>query len=154
MSNPEGSENLLSDEYRFSDQEVMLKVLGPRCRNLGVLEREFGVTMGQRGLSVLLKGPPKHVVASLKLCLPGNNPIIPWHGSQGQQRPGQECALACFSLRTLTPCPSHDMILMSWLLADRYSKLCQMPDGLELLSGFRRLLSTGVQVGLLAEEAS
>ncbi len=67
MSNPEGSERLLNDEFRFVDQEVMLKVLGPRCKNLAVLEREFGVTMGQRGLSVYLKGSPEHVLASLKL---------------------------------------------------------------------------------------
>jgi phosphate starvation-inducible protein PhoH and related proteins len=67
MSNPEGSEKFLNDEFRFGDQEVMLKVLGPRCKNLAVLEREFGVTMGQRGLSVYLKGPPEQVLASLKL---------------------------------------------------------------------------------------
>ena len=67
MSKPQSSENELSDEYRFSDQEVMLKVLGPRCRNLSVLEREFGVSMGQRGLSIHLRGSPGQVMASLKL---------------------------------------------------------------------------------------
>jgi phosphate starvation-inducible protein PhoH and related proteins len=67
MTKPGSSETQISDEYCFNGQEIMLKVLGPRCTNLAVLEREFGVTMGQRGLSVHVKGDPERVVASLRL---------------------------------------------------------------------------------------
>ncbi|MCP4677122.1 MAG: PhoH family protein [Deltaproteobacteria bacterium] len=45
----------------------MLKVLGPRCENLAVLQRELDVTLGQRGLSIHIKGKTKHVMAGLKL---------------------------------------------------------------------------------------
>jgi phosphate starvation-inducible PhoH-like protein len=58
---------VLTDEYTFSDQEIMLKVLGPGCGNLPVLERELGVAMGQRGLSVHIKGEPEKVARGLKL---------------------------------------------------------------------------------------
>ena len=47
---------ILSDEYSFPSQEVMLKILGPGCENLPTLQRELGVTLGQRGLSVHIKG--------------------------------------------------------------------------------------------------
>ncbi|MDJ0764892.1 MAG: PhoH family protein [Myxococcota bacterium] len=56
-----------SDEYRFKDQEVMLKVLGPGCENIAVLQRELDVTMGQRGLSVYIKGREEAVSAGLRL---------------------------------------------------------------------------------------
>jgi phosphate starvation-inducible PhoH-like protein len=58
---------VLNDEYCFSDQDAMLKVLGPRCENLAVLQKELDVTMGQRGLSVHLLGHPKKVLAGLRL---------------------------------------------------------------------------------------
>ena len=45
----------------------MLKVLGPRSKNLAVLQQELDVTMGQRGLSVHIVGRPKKVLAGLKL---------------------------------------------------------------------------------------
>jgi phosphate starvation-inducible PhoH-like protein len=67
MTSPTGSEALLNDEYQFHSSEAMLKVLGPRCTHLGVLEREFGVSAGQRGLSVHVKGDSQQVTAVLKL---------------------------------------------------------------------------------------
>ncbi len=45
----------------------MLKVLGPRGEHLAVLQRELGLTMGQRGLSVHLKGETDRVMLGLKL---------------------------------------------------------------------------------------
>jgi len=56
-----------SDEYRFADQEIMLKVLGPRSQNIAVLERELHLSMGQRGLSVFMQGEVDTVGAGLKL---------------------------------------------------------------------------------------
>jgi phosphate starvation-inducible PhoH-like protein len=56
-----------SDEYCFKDQEVMLKVLGPSCENLAILQKELKVTMGQRGLSVYIKGDASRVMSGLKL---------------------------------------------------------------------------------------
>ena len=56
-----------SDEYSFADQGVMLKVLGPRCENIAVLQRELNVTMGQRGLTLHIKGERKRVDAGLRL---------------------------------------------------------------------------------------
>lgn len=67
MTKPGSNETFVNDEYGFADQDVMLKILGPRCRHLSVLEREFGITMGQRGLSVHVKGPADKVVATLRL---------------------------------------------------------------------------------------
>ena len=67
MSSPQPMENSLKDEYQFASQEVMLKVLGPRGRHLRVLEREFDVTLGQRGLSVHVKGAPEKVTRVLRL---------------------------------------------------------------------------------------
>ncbi len=67
MTKPGSSETQVNDEYCFNDQDVMLKVLGPRCTHLAVLEREFGITMGQRGLSVHVKGTPERVIATLRL---------------------------------------------------------------------------------------
>ncbi|MCP4602249.1 MAG: PhoH family protein [Proteobacteria bacterium] len=45
----------------------MLKVLGPRCENIAVLQKELNVTMGQRGLSIYLKGETDRVMTGLKL---------------------------------------------------------------------------------------
>ncbi len=67
MNTPQRTECLLKDAYEFADQDVMLKVLGPRGRHLSVLDREFNVTLGQRGLSVYVKGPPENTAQVLKL---------------------------------------------------------------------------------------
>ncbi len=67
MSETQDSRTEKSDEYRFSDQEVMLKVLGPSSENLAVLERELNVTMGQRGLSIYIKGNTEQVMSGLAL---------------------------------------------------------------------------------------
>jgi phosphate starvation-inducible PhoH-like protein len=67
MDETEDNLKKMSDEFCFADQEVMLKVLGPKCVNLSVLERELGVSIGQRGLSIHLKGTPDRVTACLKL---------------------------------------------------------------------------------------
>ncbi len=56
-----------SDHYDFSDQELMLKVLGPHGEHMAVLERELGVSLGQRGLSLHLRGAPEKVTAGLRL---------------------------------------------------------------------------------------
>jgi len=56
-----------SSEYNFADQGIMLKVLGPRGENVGVLQRELNVTMGQRGLTLHIKGAEKTVAAVVRL---------------------------------------------------------------------------------------
>ncbi len=65
--NSPGKDTPFSDEYRFPNQEVMLKVFGVRCEHLAVLQKELGISMGQRGLSVHVKGDPVRVSAGLKL---------------------------------------------------------------------------------------
>lgn len=67
MGSPTSSETAFNDEYQFNNPEVMLKVLGPRCTHLSVLEREFGVIAGQRGLSVHVKGETGKVNAAIRL---------------------------------------------------------------------------------------
>jgi len=67
MNKLESYSSMVSDEYNFHNPEDMLKVLGPGCRNMTILEKEFEITMGQRGLSVFLKGSSNHVNASIKL---------------------------------------------------------------------------------------
>ena len=56
-----------SDEYSFPNQEVMLKILGPRCENLGVLQQQLGISMGQRGHVVHLRGDQEKVDAGRRL---------------------------------------------------------------------------------------
>lgn len=66
--NKESSSNAsVNDEYSFPNQEVMLKILGPRSENLAVLQQQLGVSMGQRGLSLHLMGEPEKVAAGMKL---------------------------------------------------------------------------------------
>jgi phosphate starvation-inducible protein PhoH and related proteins len=67
MTETEKNVRVLNDEYQFTDQQVMLKVLGASSENLEVLERELGLSMGQRGLSVFSKGSPEHVAGGFKL---------------------------------------------------------------------------------------
>jgi phosphate starvation-inducible protein PhoH and related proteins len=67
MNTPQRMEKTLKDEYQFTSQEVMLKVLGPRGRHISVLEREFDVTLGQRGLSIHVKGAPENTTRVLRL---------------------------------------------------------------------------------------
>jgi phosphate starvation-inducible PhoH-like protein len=58
---------VLCDEFAFSDQDVMLKVLGAGCEHLRALEREFGLSFGHRGLSVRIRGDSPRVLAAMSL---------------------------------------------------------------------------------------
>lgn len=55
------------NEYCFADQDAMLKILGPHGENIAVLQRELKVTIGQRGLSVYLKGDGDRIACGLRL---------------------------------------------------------------------------------------
>jgi phosphate starvation-inducible protein PhoH and related proteins len=67
MARASDTAKLMRDEFEFASQEVMLRVLGPGCANLSILEREIGVTLGHRGLSVFVQGTAEQVVAALRL---------------------------------------------------------------------------------------
>ncbi|MBW2277013.1 MAG: PhoH family protein [Deltaproteobacteria bacterium] len=67
MSKSPDSSAVLDDEYSFSDPETMMKVLGPRGEHLAVMQKELGVSMGQRGQTLHLKGAPALVTAGLRL---------------------------------------------------------------------------------------
>jgi phosphate starvation-inducible PhoH-like protein len=67
MSKTAENSPLLGDEYSFADSEVMMKVLGPRGEHLAVMQQELGVSMGQRGQTLHLKGAPERVAAGLRL---------------------------------------------------------------------------------------
>lgn len=63
------SENptILGDEYSFADPDTMMKVLGPRGEYIAVMQQELGLSMGQRGQTLFLKGSPERVAAALRL---------------------------------------------------------------------------------------
>ncbi len=67
MISTSGNDALLSEEYQFNNPEIMLKVLGPKCGHLCVLEREFGISAGQRGLSVIARGDAGQVSAAFRV---------------------------------------------------------------------------------------
>jgi phosphate starvation-inducible PhoH-like protein len=56
-----------ADEYSFRDHELMLKVLGPHGENLTAMQQALGVSMGQRGDTVHLRGDAGGVGAAVKL---------------------------------------------------------------------------------------
>jgi phosphate starvation-inducible protein PhoH and related proteins len=56
-----------ANEYSFQNHEMMLKVLGPRGENLSVMQSLLGVSMGQRGDTVHLRGDAGGVCSALKL---------------------------------------------------------------------------------------
>ncbi|MFO8072593.1 MAG: PhoH family protein [Polyangia bacterium] len=58
---------VLEDEHTFRDHEVMLEVLGPRGELLAAMQRELGITMGQRGDKIRVRGAPERVSAALRL---------------------------------------------------------------------------------------
>ena len=58
---------VLDDEYSFTDSETMMKVLGPRGEHIAVMQKELGVSIGQRGQTLHLKGEPALVTAGLRL---------------------------------------------------------------------------------------
>jgi phosphate starvation-inducible protein PhoH and related proteins len=67
MSRVEDSAGALNDEYLFADHDVMLKVLGPRGEHLHALERELGLSLGQRGHTLHFKGDTVRVTAGIRL---------------------------------------------------------------------------------------
>jgi phosphate starvation-inducible PhoH-like protein len=56
-----------ADEYSFQDHELMLKVLGPHGENLTAMQQALGLSMGQRGDTVHLRGEAGVVGAAIKL---------------------------------------------------------------------------------------
>jgi phosphate starvation-inducible PhoH-like protein len=56
-----------ANEYSFRDHELMLKVLGPHGENLTALQQALGVSAGQRGDTVHLRGEADRVGAALRL---------------------------------------------------------------------------------------
>lgn len=67
MMEEPGNSFAATDEYSFKDQELMLKVLGPHGENLTAMQQELGVSMGQRGDTVRLRGDAGGVGAALRL---------------------------------------------------------------------------------------
>jgi len=67
MSKPLENTPVLDDEYSFPDPETMMKVLGPRGEYIAVIQKELGLSMGQRGQTLHLKGAPEQVTAGLRL---------------------------------------------------------------------------------------
>jgi phosphate starvation-inducible PhoH-like protein len=67
MSKRPETEPVLDDEYSFTDPETMMKVLGPRGEYVAVIQKELGVSMGQRGQTLHLRGAPERVAAGLRL---------------------------------------------------------------------------------------
>jgi phosphate starvation-inducible PhoH-like protein len=67
MTKIEDSPALLADEYSFVDPEIMMKVLGPRSEHLTAMQQELGISIGQRGQTLHLKGAPERVAAGLRL---------------------------------------------------------------------------------------
>jgi phosphate starvation-inducible PhoH-like protein len=61
------SSPVLSDEYTFNDHNLMMKVLGPRSENLSVIAKELGISAGQRGDTIYVKGDSYAVTATLRL---------------------------------------------------------------------------------------
>jgi len=60
-------EPVTSDEYPFGDHDMMLRVLGPRGENLGVIQRELEISAGQRGDTIYLKGAASGVASAMTL---------------------------------------------------------------------------------------
>jgi phosphate starvation-inducible PhoH-like protein len=67
MMEEPGNSFAATDEYSFKDQELMLKVLGPHGENLTAMQQELGVSMGQRGDTVHLRGDACGVGAAVRL---------------------------------------------------------------------------------------
>jgi len=67
MSRPSENPAALWDEYAFPDQDIMLKVLGPGGEHIAAMQRELGISMGQRGNVLRLKGEATRVAAGLRL---------------------------------------------------------------------------------------
>ena len=54
-------------EFSFQDHELMLKVLGPQGENLAAMQQALGVSMGQRGDTVHLRGDAGGIGSAIKL---------------------------------------------------------------------------------------
>ena len=67
MTEDLGNSIAAADEYSFQDHELMLKVLGPHGENLTAMQQALGVSMGQRGDTVHLRGGAGGVGAAVKL---------------------------------------------------------------------------------------
>jgi phosphate starvation-inducible PhoH-like protein len=67
MVDEQSQRSVPCEEFTFADQDVMLMVLGARCEHLRALERELGLSFGQRGLSVHVRGEPEQVLAAMGL---------------------------------------------------------------------------------------
>jgi phosphate starvation-inducible PhoH-like protein len=55
------------DEYTFSNQNIMMKVLGPHGEFCAVISKELEVNIGQRGDTLLFRGDPDRVTAACRL---------------------------------------------------------------------------------------
>ena len=67
MSEEPSNDATAAREYSFKDHELMLKVLGPHGENLSAMQQALGVSMGQRGDTVHLRGGADGVGSAMKM---------------------------------------------------------------------------------------